>query len=152
MIEREQKPLAVNVGEVIWIDEALLDALLPGFAIGQLQLPARHRGLGELIENPQVQNRFGARAKGDGLRHVVKAEPDSVRQGLLHLLAGAEQRLFEAGAPVLLKSPLGYDQREDFAFGDLKRGEVLDGFSVEIAKPAAVVLDRQLQSGAHELQ
>jgi hypothetical protein len=152
MIERKEKPFAVDVGEVIRIDEALLDAPLAGFALGQLQLLARGSGFGKGVEDLQVQDRLRGRAEGDGLRRVVKAEGDGIREGLLHLFEGAEQRSFEAGAAILLEGLLGYNEREDFAFRDLKRGKSLDGLSVKVAKPAAIVLDRKLQPVAHELE
>ena len=130
MVEGEEEPLAVDVGEVIGIDDALLGLLLAGLAIGQLQLLARGGGLGQRVEDLQVQDRLGAGAEGDGLLDVGQAERNGVGQGLLHLPEGAQQRLLEAGAAVLLEGLLGHDQREEFAFRDLQGGEGLDGLGV----------------------
>ena len=71
MIVGEEEPLTVDVGEVIWIDDALLSLLVTGLAVGDLELPARRSGFGQRVESLQVQDWLGTGAKGDGLLDVT---------------------------------------------------------------------------------
>ena len=80
-------------------------------------------GLGQGVENFQIQNRLGAGAEGNGLLRVGEVERNGVGQRLLHFLEGAEQRFLEARAAILLQRLFRDDQREQFALGDLQGRE-----------------------------
>src|SRR5207247_7840735 len=98
---------------------------------------------GERVEDFQVEDRLSASAERNSLVNVAEAERDGVGQGLLHFFEGAEQRLLEAGAAILLECFLGHNQRHQFTFSDRKGGESVDVFGVMIALPAAIPFERQ---------
>ena len=63
VIISEQKPFAIDVGQMIWIDNPLLGLLLARLTVGQFQLLAGGSSLGQTIKNFQIQNGFGARSE-----------------------------------------------------------------------------------------
>src|SRR2546430_7708588 len=74
MIKSEQKPFAVDVGQMIWVDDALFGLFLAGFAVGQFQLLSRGGSFGQCIKNLQVDDRLGARPERDGLLDISQIE------------------------------------------------------------------------------
>src|SRR6185437_9478259 len=117
MVKSKNIPLAVDVGEVIRVDDALLCFAAAGFAVRHFNLAALSSGLGEGIKDFQVQDWFSAGAERDGLFDLSKIQGDRVRQRLLHFSDGTEKRLFKAGATILLQSFFRDNERENFAFG-----------------------------------
>src|SRR2546428_1852309 len=61
VIKSEQKPFAVDVGQMIWVDNAQFGLLLARFAVRQFQLLSRRGSFGQCIKNLQVDYRLGAR-------------------------------------------------------------------------------------------
>src|ERR1051326_7029858 len=67
MVETKQEPFSVDVSQMIGIHQPFLAFGLPGFAISEQDLFAARCCLGQGIKNLQMNNGFGAGAKGDGL-------------------------------------------------------------------------------------
>src|SRR5580765_3867040 len=65
LVEREEVPLAVDVREMIGINEARLGLLLAGFAIRKFKLVAIRHRLRQCVENVQIKNRLSAGAEGN---------------------------------------------------------------------------------------
>ena len=151
MTIREEKPLAVDVGQVIWVDDARFRFLSARLAISQKQLPMSRGGFGQGVENFHVQNRLGAGAKGDGLLPVSEVQGHGVWERRGHFLERAQERPLERRAAVLLQRLFRHEQREQFAFGDLQRWKITDFFCVMEAAARAIKFNRQLQPVAHEL-
>ena len=116
----------------------------------QFQLLPLRDGLGQRVENFQIQNRLGAGAEGNGLLDVGEVERNGVGQRLLHFSDGAKQRFFEARAAILLQRLFGDDEREHFALGDLHRRERADFAGVMIAVVGRIKFNRQVEPVAHE--
>ena len=82
---------------------------------------------------------------------IRQVQRDAVRQRSGHFLEGAHQRLLEIRAPILLQGFLRHQQGEQFPFGDLQGGKGTDLLRVKIAVTLSVVLQRQPEPVAHEL-
>ena len=151
VVKGEEEPFPIDVREMIRVHHAAVRGRLARLAIGDFKLAARGGGLGERVEDPEVQHRLGGGAEGDGLLDVGKVEGNGVRQRLLHLADGGEQRLLEARAAILLEGLLRHNQRKQLALGDLKSGKRADLLGVEIAVAQLVEINGQPQPVAHEL-
>src|SRR5579862_6364081 len=115
VVVREQKPLAVDVRQMIRVHEAFFRLALTGFAVGQLELLASGGSPGEDIEYFEIQNRLGARAEGNRLLNVGEIERNRVGQRLLHFSDGAQEGFLKARAAILLEGFFRDDQREQLA-------------------------------------
>src|SRR5437870_64477 len=80
VIVGKEEPFAVNIGQMIGVDDALLGLFVSRLAIGQFELTARGGGFGERVEDFQVQDRLGASAERNGLVNVAEAKRDGVGQ------------------------------------------------------------------------
>ena len=109
----------------------------------QFQLLPLSDGLGKRIKNFQVENRFGARAEGDRLFNVGKVQRNGVGERLFHFANGAQERLFETGAAILLQCFLCDDERKNLALGDLHCGKTADLAGVEITIAWFIEFNRQ---------
>ena len=69
-----------------------------------------------------------------------------------HFLERADQRLLEVRAAILFERLFRDEQRDQFALGNLQRGEGTDRLGVMVAEAAAVVFERQVQPVAHEFE
>src|ERR1035437_2715929 len=132
MVVGEEIPFAVDVRQMIRVHDAFLRRLT-GLAVMQFKLLPLRDGLGERVENFQIENRLGARAEGNRLLNVGEVERNVVGQRLLHFFDRAQQRFLEARAAILLQGLFRDDEREDFALGDLHRWKRADFAGVVIA-------------------
>src|SRR5262249_52093903 len=116
----KEKPLAVNVGQMIGVDGAGFGARTTGLAVGEDELLSLGCRLSQRVEDGQVQDRLSAGAKRDGLVPFLQVHRDSLRECFSHLSKSAQERFLETGSPILLERFLGYDECKQFAFGDLE--------------------------------
>ena len=70
MIVSKEKPFAVDVGEVVGVNEAFFDLLLTGFAVAEFELLPGGGGFGQGIERSQIKDGLGAGAKGNALLEI----------------------------------------------------------------------------------
>ena len=152
MAPAEEKPFAIDVGQMIGVHDAKFGLAPARLSIGQFQLAALRGGLGQGVEIFQVQDRLGAGAEGDGLLPVGQVEGNGVGEGGGHFSEGAQEGALEGGAAVLLKGFFGDEEGEQLAFGDLEGGEGADFLCVKIPVAGGAVLERQLEPIAHEFQ
>ena len=104
VVEGKEIPFAVDVRQMIRVNDARFGFRLAGLAIGQFQLLPSRGGLGERVKNFQIQNRFGARAEGNRLLDVGEVERNGVGQRLLHFFDRAQQRFLKTRAAILLQA------------------------------------------------
>src|SRR5262249_20724134 len=70
MVVSEQVPLAIDIGQVIRVDQAQLGFVLARFAVSEPELAAGGGGLGQLLEHSQIQDGLRPGPKGDRLFRV----------------------------------------------------------------------------------
>src|SRR5882672_7960485 len=112
MIEREQKPFSVHVGEMVRVDDPLLGFLLSRFSVGQFELLPLRSGFGQQIEYPEVGDRLHARPKRDRLFPIRDLDRNGIWQRRRHFFEGADQRFLEIRSAILLQRLFRDQQRE----------------------------------------
>jgi len=147
----EEIPFAVDVRQMIRVNNARFGLGLAGLAICEFNLFTARGGFGQRVKDFKVKNLLGARAEGNGLLNVSEIERNGVGQRLFHFLDGAQQRFLEARAAILLQGFFRDDEREDFAFGDLHGRKTADFAVVKIAVVGRREFNRQVEPVAHEL-
>src|SRR5947209_14479525 len=78
MVEGEEEPFAIDVGQVIWINHTRFGLLLAGFALGQFDMLALGGGFGELVKDFEMDDRLRAGAKGNGLFPIGNMDGNGV--------------------------------------------------------------------------
>jgi len=113
-------------------------------------VPVRGRP-GQRVENFEIQIGSALVRKEIVCSMVGQIERNGVRQRLLHLPDGAEQRPFEIRAAILLERLFGDDEREEFALGNLnvRKGADLPRYNDKPFCP--VRIPPAAQPVAHEL-
>lgn len=152
VVEGKEVPIAVDVGEVAGVDDALFGRAGTGFAVGEAELAAVLDGVGEGFEEGDVDDGFGAGSEADGVVPLGEVEGDGVGEGAFEFLEGGDEAVFEGGAAVLLEGFLGDEQGEQFAFADLEGGERVDLLGVMEAVVGGVEGDGEGEAIAHEIQ
>ena len=113
-------------------------------------LPVAGGGLGQSVDDLQIQHRLGAGSERDALIEFVEVEREGVGQRVGDLAKGAHQRLLEVGAAVLLHRLLGDEHGEQLALADLHGRELPNLPIVAVAVVRRLEHNRQLHPVAHE--
>src|SRR5579872_3024620 len=78
VIEGEEVPLAVDIGQVVRVNDASL-GLGARLAIGDFKLPPPCCRFCKAIEHLEIQDRFSPRSKGDRASYIVQVERNCIR-------------------------------------------------------------------------
>ena len=105
----------------------------------------------EEFEHFQVRLALSGGAKGDGRIQIAPAESDLVFQAMFDFAKGRVQRCLEGRPAILLKRLLRDEKGDDFSFGHLDIREIGDRLGVNKTEMKLVILYRQSERVAHEL-
>ncbi len=130
---------------------ACLGRIAAQFAIAKLDFGRVEHGAAEQLEDLEVSDTLPDRSEGDRGLEIAPTESDPVLQSVTDLLESGAQGPFKGRAAILLQRLLRNEKRHDLPLAHLDVGKTGDRFRVDETEVQLIILDRQPELIAHEL-